>query len=67
MTTMFPMYMNIHAMVFIGFGFLAVVQKTNCWTAVGFNFLIACWAIQLNILMENFWTMALVDNSFSRV
>jgi len=61
------MYMNIHAMVFIGFGFLMVFLKTNSWSGVGFNFILACWAIQLNILMYNFWDMALVVNRFTAI
>lgn len=64
LNTKYPMYMDIHAMIFVGFGFLMVFLKTNCWSGVGFNFLIACWAIQINILMQRFWEMALVDNRF---
>jgi ammonium transporter Rh len=63
----YPMYMNIHAMIFVGFGFLMVFLKTNCWSGVGFNFLIACWAIQINILMLRFWEMALIDNRFTAI
>jgi hypothetical protein len=39
------MFQDINVMVFIGFGFLMVFLKTASWTAVGFNFIIACWAI----------------------
>jgi ammonium transporter Rh len=54
-------------MIFVGFGFLMVFLKTNCWSGVGFNFLIACWAIQINILMLRFWEMALIDNRFVKI
>ena len=47
---MYPMLMDLHVMMFIGFGFLSVFLKTHCWASVGFTFLIACWAIQLNPL-----------------
>ena len=32
-------------MIFIGFGFLMVFIKFHSWTAVGYNFLVATWAI----------------------
>ena len=42
-------------MIFIGFGFLMVFLKNNSWTSIGFNYLIACWAIQITILARGFW------------
>lgn len=42
-------------MIFIGFGFLMVFLKNNSWTSIGFNYLIACWAIQITILFRGFW------------
>mmetsp|Transcript_9158 Transcript_9158/g.6908 ORF Transcript_9158/g.6908 Transcript_9158/m.6908 type:complete len:83 (-) Transcript_9158:451-699(-) len=41
----YPMYMDIHVMVFVGFGFLMTFLKNSSWTAVGFTYLIACWCI----------------------
>ncbi len=49
-------------MVFVGFGLLMAFLKTHCWTSVGFSFLIACWVIQLNMLMQPFWGMIVADN-----
>ena len=43
--TAYPMFQDINVMVFIGFGFIMVFLKTASWTAVGFNFIISCWAI----------------------
>lgn len=51
----YPMFMDVHCMIFVGFGFLMVFMKSYSWTAVGFNFLIACWASQLTYLMGYFW------------
>ena len=48
--TIYSMYQDINVMVFIGFGFLMVFLKTHSWSAVGFNFIISCWAIQWTIL-----------------
>jgi ammonium transporter Rh len=45
MWTMYPMWQDIHVMMFIGFGFLMVFLKTHCWASVGFNYIIAAWAI----------------------
>jgi hypothetical protein len=43
-------------MIFIGFGFLMVFLKTHCWASIGFNYLIAAWAIQCTILFYGFWS-----------
>lgn len=42
---LYPFFQDVHVMIFIGFGFLMVFLKTHSWTSVGFNFLIACWAL----------------------
>ena len=55
MVKRYPMYMDIHVMVFVGFGFIMTFLKHNSWTAVGFTYLIACWAIQICILASGFW------------
>lgn len=55
MVNHYPMYMDIHVMIFIGFGFLMTFLKNASWTAVGFTYLISCWAIQICILMTGFW------------
>lgn len=55
MVNHYPMYMDIHVMVFVGFGFLMAFLKNSSWTAIGFTYLIACWSIQICILMTGFW------------
>lgn len=60
MQTVFPMWQDINVMTFIGFGLLKVFLRTNSWTAVGFNMLIACMACQWAILCYGFWQMILV-------
>ena len=45
MVNHYPMYMDIHVMVFVGFGFLMTFLKCSSWTAIGFTYLIACWSI----------------------
>jgi ammonium transporter Rh len=53
------MWQDIHVMVFVGFGFLMVFLKTHSWSSIGFNFLIAAWAIQCTILFYGFWAQVL--------
>ena len=67
MARMYPFYQDVHVMMFVGFGFLMVFLKTHCWTSVGFNFLIACWAIQVNTILSPFWHMALVEGHFEKI
>jgi len=57
--TYYPIFQDVHVMIFIGFGFLMVFLKTHSWTSVGFNFLIAAWVLQVGILMTAFWHMVL--------
>jgi ammonium transporter Rh len=58
----YPLFQDVHVMIFIGFGFLMVFLKTHSWTSVGFNFLIAAYALQITILIVSFWHMALLPH-----
>ncbi len=49
-TSYYPMWMDIHVMIFIGFGFLMVFLKHHSWSSVGFNYLIGAWAIQCGVV-----------------
>ena len=51
----YPMFQDIHVMVFIGFGFFLVFLKNYSWTSIGYTYLIASWAIQIAILFRGFW------------
>jgi len=62
----YPIFQDVHVMIFIGFGFLMVFLKTHSWTSVGFNFLIAAWVIQVGILMTAFWHMVL-EGKFHKI
>lgn len=41
----YPLFQDVHVMIFVGFGFLMVFLKAHSWTSVGFNYLVACWAL----------------------
>lgn len=61
-TEYYPMWMDIHVMIFIGFGFLMVFLKHHSWSSVGFNYLIGAWAIQCGIVFEGFWHNAIIGS-----
>lgn len=42
-------------MIFVGFGFLMCFLKSHNWGSIGYNYLLACWAIQITILWSHFW------------
>jgi len=58
----YPMWMDIHVMIFVGFGFLMVFLKTHCWTSVGVNYIAAAWCMQLCVLFRGFWVRVLTDH-----
>jgi ammonium transporter Rh len=55
MQSYYPLWQDVHVMIYIGFGFLMVFLKTHCWTSVGFNYILSAWAFQCGILTEAFW------------
>jgi len=61
--TYYSMWMDVHVMIFIGFGFLMVFLKTHCWSSVGINYICAAWCIQCGIVFQGFWHRAL-DEGF---
>jgi ammonium transporter Rh len=42
-------------MIFVGFGFLMTFIKTMSWTALAYNWIISCWALQLGLLSNQFF------------
>lgn len=56
----YGMFMDVHVMIFIGFGFLMVFLKTHSWSSICMNYIAAAWALQLNIIFQGFWHCALV-------
>ena len=57
-TTYYPVFVDVHIMIFIGFGFLMVFLKSHSWASVGLNFVIAAYAMQLSVLSSGFWHQA---------
>ena len=57
--TFYPVFQDVHVMIFVGFGFLMVFLRTHSWTSVGYNFLISAYVLQITILITSFWHQAL--------
>lgn len=49
---LYPFYQDVHVMIFIGFGFLMTFLKKYTFSAVGYNFLIAAFAIQWAMIVN---------------
>ena len=67
MWTHYPMWQDIHVMMFIGFGFLMVFLKTHCWASVGFNYICAAWAIQCTMIFYGFWHKVIKENVVAKI
>lgn len=50
----YPLYQDVHVMIFIGFGFLMTFLKKYGFSSIGFNFLLAAFTIQWSILIGSF-------------
>ncbi|GJQ65345.1 hypothetical protein Trydic_g7459 [Trypoxylus dichotomus] len=48
----YPMFQDVHVMIFIGFGYLMTFLKRYGFSAVGFNFLLAAIIIQWAIICQ---------------
>lgn len=55
----YPMYQDVHVMIFIGFGFLMTFLAKYSWSSVSYNMLVSCLCIQWGILVDGFWRCAL--------
>ncbi|RNA27205.1 Rh type B glyco [Brachionus plicatilis] len=54
---LYPMFMDVHSMMFVGFGFLMTFLKRHGFGGVGYNFLIAAVVIEWAILMRGWIRM----------
>jgi ammonium transporter Rh len=55
----YPLFQDVHVMIFIGFGYLMTFLRKYGFSAVGLNFVVACLCIQWHILVGGFseqWT-----------
>ncbi|XP_033991422.1 ammonium transporter Rh type A [Trematomus bernacchii] len=54
---LYPMFQDVHVMIFIGFGFLMTFLKRYGFSSVGINLLLAAFGLQWGLLMQGFWHM----------
>lgn len=59
----YSMFMDVHTMMFIGFGFLMSFLKRYGYGSVGFNFLIAAYVLEWSILIRGWLESSLLNNS----
>ncbi len=52
---LYPLYQDIHVMIFIGFGFLMTFLRKNGYSAVGWTFMLCAFAVQWYSLVNAFW------------
>lgn len=62
----YPMYMDIHTMMFLGIGFIMTFLKYNGWSSVMFNMLTAVWCMQWGILCVTFFHQ-LFENEWHKI
>ena len=64
---LYPFFQDVHVMIFVGFGFLMTFIKTSSWSAMCFNWIISCWALQWAILSNGFWHQVVQGEPLHRV
>ena len=65
--SIYPLFQDVHVMIFIGFGFLMTFLRKYSYGAVGLTFLIGAMCIQWGILVVNFWHQALAGHLDTRI
>ncbi|XP_009675183.1 ammonium transporter Rh type A [Struthio camelus] len=53
----YPLFQDVHVMIFVGFGFLMTFLKKYGFSGVGINMLIAALGLQWGTLVQGFWHM----------
>ncbi|XP_069706919.1 ammonium transporter Rh type A [Phaenicophaeus curvirostris] len=53
----YPIFQDVHVMIFVGIGFLMTFLKKYGFSSVGMNMLIAALGLQWGALMQGFWHM----------
>lgn len=55
MDSYYPMFQDVHVMIFIGFGFLMTFMHNGSFSATGHTFFIGALILQFAILTNGFW------------
>ncbi|KAM9016600.1 ammonium transporter Rh type A [Ara ararauna] len=54
---LYPLFQDVHVMIFVGFGFLMTFLKKYGFSSVGISMLLAAFGLQWGTLMQGFWHM----------
>ncbi|XP_065537900.1 ammonium transporter Rh type A isoform X1 [Lathamus discolor] len=54
---LYPIFQDVHVMIFVGFGFLMTFLKKYGFSSVGISMLLAAFGLQWGTLMQGFWHM----------
>ena len=57
--SIYPLFQDVHVMIFVGFGFLMTFLRKYSYSAVGMTFLVGVVCLQWGILNVNFWLQAM--------
>jgi ammonium transporter Rh len=55
---LYPMFMDVHAMMFVGFGFLMTFLKRYGYSSVGFNLLVAAFVLEWALIVRGLVSVA---------
>ncbi|XP_063217712.1 ammonium transporter Rh type A isoform X2 [Bacillus rossius redtenbacheri] len=58
----YPMFQDVHVMIYIGFGFLMTFLKKYCYSATGFTLLLGAMLVQWAVLCKGFFHLDPVDH-----
>jgi len=59
----YSMFMDVHSMMFIGFGFLMTFLKRYGYSSVGYNFLVAAFVLEWALLVRGWIEHGLFDSA----
>jgi len=57
MSFFYPLFMDVHVMIFVGFGFLMTFLHRYQFSALGFTFFLGALVLQAALLTNGFWHM----------
>jgi ammonium transporter Rh len=64
---LYPMFQDVHVMIFIGFGYLMTFLRKNGYSSVGFTFLIGAFVIQYHQLVGGFFHQVFAGHGLHKI